>query len=479
MKSKVLIVDDEVLTIEYLKSFPSWEKYGCDRIDSVWIASRALECFKKERHEIVFLDVRMPGVDGLTLSKEILQLEPDTMIVIMTAWQEYQYVKEAMRIGVKYFLAKHEITEETLDTVLGKICEEIRRKRKYNNVLWNSVLHGIWKGSQEMGLLSQGNHPYFLIMMTLRGLAVVMNDGKEMYVNEDQIRGLQIPRIYVRAFSRVESYVYGILCEYEPQVSMQNQKDEITYFLSEVKKVCLENTGLRPVFFVSGLKNGGVGFLEFESKAKRFAHSILWQRQEMIEENDLEQFTEIDSKIWPEQKVEEWSEKELQEMLEKGRETAGFIKLQNLAVFRAFLSVRADMVSMKEQEQKTGLICMEQFLRCGLQGMEEGQEKKSKLVRKALEYIRNHYAEDISSTAIAEVLHVSDGYLRTVFKKELACTIKEYILQYRIEKSKELLLKDEKKIYEIAAGCGFMSSQHFSRVFRQETGMTPGEYKKK
>ena len=102
--NKVLIVDDEVLSIEYLKSLSAWKKYGCTEIDSAWIASKALERFKKEHYPVVFMDIRMPGMDGLALSREFLKICPDSVIVIMTAWQEFEYVKEAMQIGVKHFL---------------------------------------------------------------------------------------------------------------------------------------------------------------------------------------------------------------------------------------------------------------------------------------------------------------------------------------------------------------------------------------
>ena len=78
--NKVLIVDDEVLSIEYLKSLSAWKKYGCTEIDSAWIASKALERFKKEHYPVVFMDIRMPGMDGLALSREFLKICPDTVI---------------------------------------------------------------------------------------------------------------------------------------------------------------------------------------------------------------------------------------------------------------------------------------------------------------------------------------------------------------------------------------------------------------
>ena len=94
--NRVLIIDDEILTIKYLKSLRSWEKFDCGEIFHAVTAAGALDIFQRERPRIVFVDVRMPGTDGLVLSQKLLAENPDVSIVIMTAYQEFDYVKEAM-----------------------------------------------------------------------------------------------------------------------------------------------------------------------------------------------------------------------------------------------------------------------------------------------------------------------------------------------------------------------------------------------
>ena len=159
--NKVLIVDDEVLSIEYLKSLSAWKKYGCTEIDSAWIASKALERFKKEHYPVVFMDIRMPGMDGLALSREFLKICPDTVIVIMTAWQEFEYVKEAMQIGVKHFLVKHEITEEKLDEVLSKIFIHMDQRQNYKKAFWNDWLRNLWENGAGTEIPEKGKRQIF------------------------------------------------------------------------------------------------------------------------------------------------------------------------------------------------------------------------------------------------------------------------------------------------------------------------------
>ena len=475
--SKVLIVDDEILSIEYLKSLPSWRKYGCFRIDSVWISTKALECFRKERHEIVFMDIRMPGMDGLSLSREFLRICPETIIVIMTAWQEFDYIKEAMQIGVKHFLVKHEITEEKLDDVLKKITEEIQWRRNYKSVLWNNWLRSIWESGSAENVPEQGTQNCFMGLITMRGVSVVLGEEQEFSVSEAHFRDLDIPQIKVKAFSRLERFTYGVLCEYDSCISVQEQQSVREALLSYVEKICRESGELKPVLYLSGLKTDVRELTDFCALLKRFSKGVLWQRKNPVYEMDLPQYQEMKSDFFPGKKPEEWDTSDLHKLLMKGKQGQYLVELEQLNPLKTFLMRKVDRDFLKEQEKRAGMVSLEQILRASLRFLEEGGIQKSRIVQQAIEYIQMHYQEDISSTLIADALRISDGYLRTVFKKEQSCTIKDYILQYRIDRAKELLQKDERKIYEIAAMCGFLSSQHFSRVFRQVTGMTPGEYK--
>ena len=476
--NKVLIVDDEVLSIEYLKSLSAWKKYGCTEIDSAWIASKALERFKKEHYPVVFMDIRMPGMDGLALSREFLKICPDTVIVIMTAWQEFEYVKEAMQIGVKHFLVKHEITEEKLDEVLSKIFIHMDQQQNYKKAFWNDWLRNLWENCAGTEIPEKGKRRYFLVMFTLRGLAVLPGDTREAYLSEKEIRGLENEELSILAFSRLESFTYGLFLRYNAPDSGRNQQEVILEFLNQIDNICKENSDLSPVFFPTDLKASAQAFDETCKIWKSFSH-MLWSRKRVIWERELTHYQRLETDFFKGKAPEEWNQEDLKKMLEKGSTGKFFVRLSALTPVKTFLLHSVGEEFLHEQEKKSALISVEQLLNLGLDFLENGAQQKSSIVKQTVAYIRTHYSEDISSSVIAEKLYVSDGYLRALFKKECSCTIKDYIQQYRIERAKELLLKDEKKIYEIAGQCGFASSQHFSRVFHQLTGMTPGEYKTK
>jgi DNA-binding response OmpR family regulator len=100
-----------------------------------------------------------------------------------------------------------------------------------------------------------------------------------------------------------------------------------------------------------------------------------------------------------------------------------------------------------------------------------------RLVRKAMAYIHQHYPEPISLKQVARSVGVSKEYLARCFHQETRVTLVTYLNRYRIGQAKARLETGEKNLTEIALAVGFSSGPYFSRVFRQEVGMPPSEYR--
>jgi len=107
-----------------------------------------------------------------------------------------------------------------------------------------------------------------------------------------------------------------------------------------------------------------------------------------------------------------------------------------------------------------------------------GNKKEAKLSAMVKEYILSHLTEGCSAQEIGESLHYHPNYINRVFKENCGTTIHSYLLQKRIEMSKQLLVTSSLSIEKISARCGFKTSAHFSMSFRSICGMTPGEYRR-
>ena len=98
--------------------------------------------------------------------------------------------------------------------------------------------------------------------------------------------------------------------------------------------------------------------------------------------------------------------------------------------------------------------------------------------QQVLIYCSEHYFEDISIKNVATALFLSESYVTKIFSNKLGCSFREYINTLRVNEAKKLLSNTEMKIIEIMYACGFKNQSSFNRVFYEETGLTPKEYRK-
>ena len=101
-----------------------------------------------------------------------------------------------------------------------------------------------------------------------------------------------------------------------------------------------------------------------------------------------------------------------------------------------------------------------------------------RLVRTAMAYLHEHYAESIARRDIAQHIGITEDHLTFCFRQELGTTPIEYLQRYRINQAKSLLKESQQTITQIALNVGFSESGYFSRIFRRETGMSPEAFRR-
>ena len=144
----------------------------------------------------------------------------------------------------------------------------------------------------------------------------------------------------------------------------------------------------------------------------------------------------------------------------------------------------ADMARLNRGVAKVlskGLFGLEETLAhldAALMRRRELSGETQRLVRQAMAYLHEHYADPISREDLARHVGLSDDYLTSCFHKELGMTPVAYLNRYRVQQAKQLLTRTHRSITEIALDVGFSSSSYFSRIFRRETGMTPEAYRR-
>lgn len=104
-------------------------------------------------------------------------------------------------------------------------------------------------------------------------------------------------------------------------------------------------------------------------------------------------------------------------------------------------------------------------------------EKDVGILLPAIEHIEKNYSShNVSNTELARLCNISEVYFRKLFFRKLNTTPKQYLLDLRISKAKELLAEGTLKISAVAERCGFTNQYHFCRIFKDKVGKTPSEY---
>lgn len=123
---KVVIIDDEDIIVEGLRRVVNWEKYNCEVVATASDAHMG-GCIIREHHpDIVFTDIKMPNMDGLTMLAGLKGEFPDLQITVLTGYRDFEYAKRAIQIGVTRFLLKPSKMNE-IDEALQAMTENLNR----------------------------------------------------------------------------------------------------------------------------------------------------------------------------------------------------------------------------------------------------------------------------------------------------------------------------------------------------------------
>lgn len=133
---RVFLADDEVWALAALKNLIDWSQYGFAVIGEAENGQQALERIEKDRPDLILSDIRMPGMDGLTLIQTIREKNWKSEVLLVSGYTDFEYAKEAIRLGCRGYLVKP-VAEEELVEYLGKmkeILDEAEKRQKEEEV---------------------------------------------------------------------------------------------------------------------------------------------------------------------------------------------------------------------------------------------------------------------------------------------------------------------------------------------------------
>ena len=420
---KVLLVDDEYMITEGLKRLIPFDKWDMEVVATANHADDALEYVREHPVDIVISDVNMPDKTGLEMIQEMKDLLPDAYYILLSGYQEFDYVKKAMNLSVVDYLVKP-VDKVELGHLLEKIVTQLREKVQEPEILSQQLdeeafkTHLTQKENWWIGLSKekQGDFviPYY-----------VLGQDWQIVLADQEFEGLLVMpfeapyQINFEKWKRdVEKTIFygsvnldqseSLFSYYEPiyRVIIQGNLQQIIEELILLEKIVLESTPRVSI-------------------TKQLFTQFVMDVFHLFEHLKADDMTDI---------------------------------VKNIHAITTF----EDLVAYTKET-------LTSFF---------GQYRMNENVVSVLEVIGRDYQKELSLKDISKDLFINPVYLGQLIKKETNSTFAELLNKQRIKAAQQLLLSTNDSIEDICYTVGYSNVGYFYKVFRKLCGKSPKAYRK-
>lgn len=499
---RVIIVEDEIKIRTGLSKLIS-ARSGHSVVGEARNGKEGLELIRRLHPELVISDIRMPGMDGLEMLEEMKRQGLRCHCVILSGYSEFEYAQRALRFGVDDYLLKPLGPEEVfsmLDKIQTVITQEEEQKSETaEGILRNMILGGREPSQREVQLLKRSGNfteegKYYL-------LAGYLGDSSASYVKHltealEKMKELFSDRIYYVIIESMQQ-IYCLVQSEEPPELVEERLQSRLYRKKEAGD--LPAWAFHAMENLEQLPDTGKLLREWQLLGMCVGYETLITKKIVGEisfapyeyprqaEQELKQALCGNSSVHLrlaaavfEDTVRKagWEPREYRRAYGKALHCIENL-LQELdgGAYKAVQSVDAEKVL-------AGAVTLGQMERCFSQVVELAAEMRDKkedirnyVILKAINYIKEHYKENISLEQVAQYLELTPEYLSTLFNREVGINFTTFLKRFRISQAKRLLRGSDMKIYEIALETGYRDPKYFNRVFKEETGFSPGDYR--
>ena len=530
-KIKVFLVEDEVIIRSGVKKSINWEQEGYEFVGEASDGELAYPMILKEKPDILITDIRMPFMDGLELSRLVKKELPDIKILILSGYDEFEYAKKAIKIGVTEYLLKP-ISAAKLTEVLNAVAETIRQENEEKNLLETyfaemrenterdkmRLFEKLLMGDLSMGEILEAGERFGMNLgascYKIVLFKILANLENHVYAEQmvDACSSVE------QAASMMEG-VYVFQRGVEGWAFLLTAQDEKS--MEESAKILYQNLKQAMKNYTQLEYFGGIGSTvprirslkqSFREADRAFAARFVEETNQIISQKEFEK-SQMEEGLKMQGVVQIGKSREmLQKFLSNGtrEEVKAFsdayisrIEEENIrsTMVRQYVVIDVCIVILsfcerissanRLQEEAEELQKMMQKIHSlseikkyvvrllneaiELRDAESGR-RYSDLIAAAKKEIENHYmTEEISLNTVAISVGMSPSYFSSIFSKEAGKTFVEYLTEVRIEKAKEFLMCSSMKTSEIGYEVGYKDPHYFSYIFKKVQGCSPKE----
>ncbi|MDR1578718.1 MAG: response regulator [Synergistaceae bacterium] len=507
---KVLICDDEFLIRAGLEITMPWEEHGLYVVGAAKNGKEAVEMYDEFLPEIVITDIKMPVIDGLELLKILKAKRKDLIVILLSHYDDFVYVKEALNCGAADYILKSQISPDNLmDVIDNHIAEQ---------------------GDPIQEDKTAPHEHDAAVRETIRGL--FHEKDSDSNILEAALAGKQyVAAVAALYYSKEQSDKTDIILKSLGSV-LKNKLNKYQQFISFPANniMCgvfydgLCESPINPIAIAKNIQNVlreflnlellvGVSDVSFEpERLKRTIDDARRRNRIAFFKEDMIAVSESDTPAPLETDAELPNYAQLRNLFEKCNDEdilnsidrycdvlyvsgdIGSVRnfYANLRALLDYLRIKERknrdnefsraMYEMRPFESQCGFFRFreEVLLACSslVRGKSTKKQEYSPIVKNCLNYIHKNYHNNITLTDVANYARSSRSYLSSLFRQETGVKFTAYLNKYRLEKAKELLANSGYLFYEISEMVGFDNAYYFSKIFKETYGVSCKDYRR-
>lgn len=539
---KIFLAEDEVIVRETIKRMIPWENLGFELVGEAADGEMALPLLLRQKPDLLITDIKMPFMDGLTLAKVAKKEIPGLKVVILSGYDDFNYAKQAINIGVEDYLLKP-ITKnaliERLTEIRSRYEHEKTQKEYYEKFhremqayeknssrdFFEALVSGsmdmmeIYRRSEKLGLdiVAEAYNVLIFTMNCEEDFSGQREGYSEWEAESQELLEEFFSENTSAMLFRCNIFSYGVLIKGQKETIEENTRSCV----SEIQRILDRKEQKRQWFVAAGEPVERLSQIQksYYSASRAFSQRYLYDENILYYDEmasmEKKNVTEDDSTYLQKVDVNALNPVILQKFLSNGllEETENFVKdyfyaigqepLESL-VFRNYVTLNVrfsvmsflkeigcdtrtleqedteDVLSESSKSLENAIAYAEKIISqaIALRDQNSGNKNRS-ILKTAVDFIDSHYMEeDMSLNKAANAANVSANHFSALFSQNMGQTFIEYLTNLRMNKAKEYLRCTSMRSSEIAGEIGYKDAHYFSYLFKKTQGMTPSDYRK-
>lgn len=484
---QVMLVDDEYMILEGLKQIIPWNELGFEVVKTAKRGQEALDYLKENEIDLLITDVTMPKMNGIDLVRQVRKLYPYLRVLILSGYQEFEYVKQGMELGVKGYLVKPvnkiELAEKVEQIKIELEEEEILdlKKEFYYETMIQKWLNDEINEDEFFSFLDELNHTvgsaYSVLIINQYNSEVDLKSYAKKFnqpfiIQNDSLYQQQAIIIYEGNRADLNLFVRGI----EEELNENHFKiilgesvsdwDNVYESFEKAKKIALFEE------FYGSNNNKAVVKLTDTDDEEANLHFLSFNKALMI--GDMATIKDELDHIYDQMRSYRYSPENVRHVT--------FLLFTD--IYRQFPTLDKEIYddTLTKIHTSNSIHELKKWLSDILDTLYDNPDvgrRYSELVAGAINIIATEFKTDLSLKIVAERLHVNSVYLGQLFSKETERSFSQYLNQTRIKKAQYGLLNTNKPINEVGYDVGYNNPTYFFKMFRKLNGITPKEFREK